>query len=105
MEPRQPKGWTKERWVSIGVFAGFSLFNLMLMCAGGVLCMFSLGPPGRLSFGELWLWVVALPAMATKEVDWTLANLLMIANPFLYGGMGWFAWRMWKLMRGKRPAE
>lgn len=103
MEQGQPKWWTRERWVSLGVFAGFSLLNLWLMCVGGCIGAFTLGPPppGQVKVADVWLWCVAFPAMATKDLDFTLANVLMVANPFLYGGMGWFAWRMWSLMRAK----
>lgn len=85
------------------MFAGFTLLNALMMCAGQIIAFGTMGPPppGQVKVADVWLWVVAFPVMAAMELRWDLAYVLMVANPFIYGGMGWLAWRMWKLMRRK----
>lgn len=50
------------------------------------------------------LWVIATPPMALESAGfgfrWNLWFWLTV-NPFIYGAMWWFAWRMWRLMRAK----
>ncbi len=80
--------------VSSWVFMGFTLLNVFLLCAG----------LGVRSDG--WFWAFAFPVMAARHLgvgfpEWPGA-VLVVVNPWLYGLMGWCAWRMWKLMRTKR---
>ncbi len=90
----------RERRVGVAVFVAGCFVNLLLVC-GGVLHSL-----GTLTESPL-LWVVALPAMAVQRLrllgsEWAIPVFLL--NSVIYGGMVWFAWRMWKLMR-RKPAE
>jgi hypothetical protein len=103
--------WTRDLRVSSWVFMGCTLLNVFLLCMGLVVAAAAPGPiaPGQVSARDIWYWVFAFPAMLAwqrqRELpDWT--PILMVAlNPWLYGLMGWSAWRMVKLVWGKREPE
>jgi len=105
VEPSQPRWWTKERWVGVGVFAGFTLLNMLLNCAGVLIAVYTVPPapppPGQVL--DVWLWALAFPVMLAQLLGVKFrpseALILWLLNGLFYGGMGWFAWRMWRLKR------
>lgn len=78
---------------------------------GFFLGIFALGRPrtGTL-IHDIWFWAMALPVKLVETLGWASwvsgdGWMAMYAvNSILYGGMWWFVWRMWTLMRAK-PAE
>ena len=93
------------------VFGGFSFLNLFLVFAGFGVAFCTWGRPlfGQVEVVDIWWWIFAFPLKAEQQFeldipDWGRA-LIFWTSPLLYGLMGWFAWRMWKLMRAKPPEE
>ncbi len=89
------------------MFAGCTLLNFFLQCAGQIIWFGTMVGPNQVSVGEVWMWVVACPFMLLYVIRPPLPPwfglIAMLLNASFYGGMGWFAWRMWTLMRRKRP--
>lgn len=87
---------------SLLVFVCCCLANVFLLCIWNCILLGELGtPPGGVKASDVWLWIFVFPARAMKDVNWDIANVLMILNPLIYGSMWWFAWRMWALFRRK----
>jgi hypothetical protein len=88
--------------MSLGVFVGCTLLNLLLQCAGNVIMFCTMGPPNQTNPGEIWLWFVAFPVMLARhlhlDVPQWVRTLAWLLNAPLYGGMGWCAWGMLKPM-------
>jgi hypothetical protein len=92
--------WTRDLRVSSWVFMGFTLLNVFLLCSGFLVS------GGK---GGVWFWVFAFPVMLAAQheraqPDWTCA-VMVVLNPWLYGLMGWCAWRLLTLMRRKPEAD
>lgn len=94
-------------WVrSLLVFVGCCLVNVFFCCIWNVILLAELGtPPGGVKASDIWFWIFMFPARAMKDMNWEAANVLLFLNPFIYGGMWWFAWRMWRLMRRKSESD
>jgi hypothetical protein len=45
--------------------------------------------------------IFAIPVFMVRNWSGWWPEVLVALNPFIYGGMWWFAWRMWRLMRRK----
>lgn len=81
------------------VLARFTVLNFLLVFVGVI---------GTVGFGwgtagKVWLWVFAFPCSLAaalrswEPVVWVLLGL----NPFIYGVLWWFMWKMFWLMRSK----
>lgn len=83
------------------------LLNLLLVCGGSATIAIS-GVGGRFNADpvlDVWLWVFAFPIQAAHSLGWdSLALALLFVNPFIYGLVWWFLWKMLRLMRAK-PAD
>jgi hypothetical protein len=88
----------------VKVFAGFALMNVFLGCTGAFASMLyrdSVNPGPEF---DAWLWVIAFPSRVADHFRCEfLSNILLGMNPLIYGAMGWFAWKMFCLVRPKPP--
>jgi len=89
------------------VFLYCCLINLVLITFGGCLAIDLSAPtPGKLKFWQIWQWVFAFPFMVADYVGMPMIPwwpAYVVLNVCCYGGIWWFAWRMWKLFRRKSP--
>ena len=98
----------RKRLADVRVFLVFSLLNLALLCGGGAVIV-SCGVAVGFNTDpviDVWLWVFAFPCQAATSLGWeTFAKALLPVNPFAYGLVWWFAWKMLRLLRTKPSDE
>lgn len=97
----------QKRLADVRAFLVFSLLNLALLCGGGaaiVSCGVAVGFNTDPVI-DVWLWVFAFPCQAASSLgSEPIAFAFLFVNPFVYGAVWWFLWKMVRLMRAK-PAE
>jgi len=70
------------------------------MCCAYPIYIFEPGGPGPGVYSITWLWVFAFPPMAAGSAGMTsLAGVLLVANPHIYGLIWTLAWEMYRLSR------
>jgi len=98
----------RKRLADVRVFLVFSLLNLALLCGGGAVIV-SCGVAVGFNTDpviDVWLWVFAFPCQAASSLgSETLAFAFLFVNPFAYGLVWWFLWKMVRLMLTKPAGD